>query len=129
MKKLALTSLLAVTVVLAGALPSDAGWGGHGGGHHGGVHPHHFGHRSLVIVGVGPSIWWGPWYYPPPYYVYSPPPVVVQEPPVYVQQPVAPAPQTDWYYCSSARNYYPNVPACPEPWIRVAPRDAVTPPR
>jgi len=34
------------------------------------------------------------------------------------QQP----PQSYWYYCSSARAYYPTVPRCPEPWIKVPPR-------
>jgi hypothetical protein len=27
-----------------------------------------------------------------------------------------------WYYCPSARAYYPTAPACPEPWIKVPPR-------
>ena len=27
-----------------------------------------------------------------------------------------------WYYCSSARAYYPRVPTCPEPWVKVPPR-------
>ncbi|PYN94465.1 MAG: hypothetical protein DMD91_27875 [Candidatus Rokuibacteriota bacterium] len=123
MKKFALASLLAITLVITGALPSDAGRGGHGGGHHGGFGHHHFVHGGTVFVGVGP-IWWDPWwYYPPPYYGYAAPPIVVQEPTVYVQQqPVPSAPQGDWYYCASTRNYYPNVPTCAEPWIRVAPR-------
>jgi Protein of unknown function (DUF3300) len=30
--------------------------------------------------------------------------------------------QSYWYYCSSARAYYPAAPACPEPWIKVPPR-------
>jgi Protein of unknown function (DUF3300) len=34
------------------------------------------------------------------------------------QQP----PQSYWYYCSSARAYYPTAPTCPEPWIKVPPR-------
>ena len=34
------------------------------------------------------------------------------------QQP----PQSYWYYCPSARAYYPTAPACPEPWIKVPPR-------
>lgn len=34
------------------------------------------------------------------------------------QQP----PQAYWYYCQSARAYYPTVPGCPEPWIKVPPR-------
>jgi hypothetical protein len=35
-----------------------------------------------------------------------------------VQQP----PQSYWYYCPSARAYYPTAPTCPEPWIKVPPR-------
>ena len=34
------------------------------------------------------------------------------------QQP----PESYWYYCPSAGAYYPTVPACPEPWIKVPPR-------
>jgi len=55
--------------------------------------------------------------------VYPPPPVVVQEPPVYIQQEPPPTPATQyWYYCESAKAYYPTVPACPEPWVKVPPR-------
>jgi hypothetical protein len=82
-----------------------------------------------VFIGAGP--WWGPpywgpypyWWYPPPYYY--PPPVVIEEPPVYIEQPpAAPAPPATayWYYCGSAKAYYPNVPTCPEEWIKVPPR-------
>jgi len=64
---------------------------------------------------VGPSFWWGPWWWGyPPYYAYPPP--VVASPQVYVQ------PQSYWYYCPSARAYYPTAPTCPEPWIKVLPR-------
>jgi hypothetical protein len=61
---------------------------------------------------------------PPSYYVYPPPPVVVQEPQVYIQrEPAPPVPEGPyWYYCESARAYYPSVATCPEPWIRVPPR-------
>jgi hypothetical protein len=31
-------------------------------------------------------------------------------------------PESYWYYCPSARAYYPTAPACPEPWIKVPPR-------
>jgi hypothetical protein len=34
------------------------------------------------------------------------------------QQPA----QSFWYYCPSARAYYPTAPTCPEPWIKVPPR-------
>ena len=113
MRKVAWGALLAIALLLLVAPPSDA-------------HSHF---RGRVFIGVGPG-WWGPpwWYYPPyPPYVYAPPPtVVVQQPPVYVQQeapPPPPAPpQVYWYYCASARGYYPNVPSCPEPWVRVLPR-------
>jgi hypothetical protein len=34
------------------------------------------------------------------------------------QQPA----QAYWYYCPSARAYYPTVSTCPEPWVKVPPR-------
>jgi hypothetical protein len=115
-KKSALVSLLAVALLLAAAVPSDA-WQRHRGG------------RGHVFIGVGPSFWWGPphpywWYYPPPYYVYSPPPVIVEQPPVYIQPPppLPAPPQVYWYYCPSAQAYYPSVPTCPEAWVKVPPR-------
>ena len=57
-------------------------------------------------------------------------PVVVEEPPVYVERPPAappapPAPAAStayWYYCSSAKGYYPTVPSCPEEWVKVPER-------
>ena len=130
MRKLGLASLLAMALLVISAAPSLA-WsrGGHFHGHfHGG---------SRVFIGVGPG-WWGwggypypyyPYYYPP--YYYTPP--VVQEPSVYVQQgtPAAPPPppaapessySSYWYYCPSARDYYPSVPTCSEAWIKVPPR-------
>ena len=127
MRKLATAALLSLAVLLFSAAPSLA-WRGH------------FDGGPRVFVGVGPAFWYGPypyWYYPPPpYYVYSPPPVVVQEPPVYVQQqpavtgppaPPAPAAQSQtveayWYYCPSSKGYYPSVQTCPEPWVKVPPR-------
>ncbi len=115
MRKSALISLLAVALLLVAAVPSHA-W-----------HGHH-GVRGRVFIGVGPWFWWGPpypywWDYPPPYYVYAPPAVIIQEPPVYIQQPVAtPQPQLYWYYCPSARAYYPSVQTCTEAWVKVPPR-------
>ncbi len=116
MRKVIAVSLLAVALLLVPAAPSYA-WGGHGGhgghgsdGHHG-FHGHFHGHGVIV---AGPTFWWGPWWwdYPPPYAY--PPPVVVG-PPVY-------EPQSYWYYCPSAKAYYPTAPTCPEAWIKVAPR-------
>ncbi|MBM4439681.1 MAG: hypothetical protein FJ027_04610 [Candidatus Rokubacteria bacterium] len=119
MKKIVLAGLIAVIAVLVTAPPGDAG------GRH-----HRHGFRSRVVIGIGPSVHWGPypyWYYPPPAYVYAPPPLVVQEaPPVYVQQtpppPPTAAPEQYWYYCESAGGYYPTVPSCPEAWVKVPPR-------
>ena len=118
MRRSAAVSLLAITLLLVPAVPSDA-WRGR-------AHPRV---RTHVFIGVGPAFWWGPpypywWYYPPPYYMYAPPPVVVEEPPVYVQPQPAPAapPQAYWYYCPSAQAYYPSVPTCAEAWIKVPPR-------
>jgi hypothetical protein len=121
MRKTALVSLVAVALLFVGATPSHAWNNRWHGGWHGG---------TRVFIGVGPGFWWGApypyWgYYPPAYYY--PPPVVVQEPPVYVSQPQpAPAPEPSqqgyWYYCSSAKAYYPNVQSCPEAWIKVPPR-------
>jgi hypothetical protein len=83
--------------------------------------------RGGVFIGVGP--YWGYpypyWGYPPPYY-YPPPPVVIEQPPVYVEQQPAPAPSAPptayWYYCASAKGYYPTVPSCPEEWVKVPER-------
>ena len=87
-----------------------------------------------MFVGEGP--WWGPafgwdgpWYPPYPYGWYAPDPypyasVVIEQPRVYIQQRPAslkPATAGFWYYCASAKEYYPKVGSCPEAWIRVAP--------
>jgi hypothetical protein len=114
MKKIVCVALVLVAVVTVFAMPAQA-W--------------HHGFRSHVFIGVGPG-WWGPpyWYYPPPAYAYAPPVVVQESPPVYIQQsppppPPPPAaqavPDSFWYYCSSARGYYPSVPQCPEAWVKV----------
>lgn len=122
-RALVVVGLLASAIVMATAGPSEA-W--------------HYGPR--VFVGVGPYPYWGwggyPYYgyryaYP---YGYAPPPVVVQqEPRVYIEQPSAvqqppaasaeaPAETGYWYYCPPSRQYYPGVPDCSEPWVRVPAR-------
>ena len=93
--------------------------------------------RTRVTVGVGVGFgypywgspfWgppWGPWYYPAPYYY--PVPVVVSPPaPVtYIEQRSAPAESGSWwYYCETAKGYYPYVRECPAGWQRVAPTPA-----
>ena len=117
MRNVVAASLLAVAFLLVHVLPSYAGGhgghGGHGFGHHHGSHHGFHGHGAIVVGPViGPWFWWDPWwYYPPPYYAYPPPP-----PQLYVQ------PQSYWYYCVSAKAYYPTVPTCPEVWIKVPPQ-------
>jgi hypothetical protein len=136
MKRVAASSLLVITGLLVTATPGHA-WHGHGGWHRGHHPGHHHVHQGFV--------WYGPrYYYPRTYYVYSSPPaVVIEQPPVYVQQPPAAAPppppppppppaattpsapsahEGSWYYCASAKAYYPTAPSCPEPWIKVPPR-------
>jgi hypothetical protein len=59
-----------------------------------------------------------------PYPVYEQPyPVYTQPYPVYVQPAPVPAqpqpPAQFWYYCNSAKGYYPYVPSCPEEWKSV----------
>jgi hypothetical protein len=84
--------------------------------------------RSRVVVGVGFGYpfwgpYWSPWYYPPPYY-YGPPVVVRSEPVTYIEQggtSSAESTQGWWYYCDSARGYYPYVKECPAGWQRVPP--------
>jgi len=75
--------------------------------------------------------WWivgGVYYwYPRPVYPYPDPYI----PPVFVEQAPAPQPAPPvqqapgqatqspggtWYYCESAKGYYPYVPQCPEAW-------------
>ena len=36
--------------------------------------------------------------------------------------PAPQAPTAFWYYCSSAKGYYPTVPSCPEEWVKVPER-------
>jgi hypothetical protein len=127
---------VAMLLVLAlGAPVSEARGGGHGGGGHGGgrgrgfSHHGHFHGHGRVIVGVAPWWgvgWWDPWWYPPAYYssypYYDP---LAAEPPVYIERgPGSEAPAAGyWYYCESAGRYYPDVQGCPEPWVKVPPRE------
>ena len=60
------------------------------------------------------------------------PPAPPMSPPM-ASPPAPAAPATAyWYYCPSAQTYYPNVPTCPEPWVKVPPTPQqvpVAPPR
>lgn len=96
--------------------------------------------EAVAYWGHGPRVYVGPpwpyyYVYPRPYYyVYERPTVIVPPEPVYVERPAAapppppppappaPAPTSSWYYCASAKAYYPTVPTCAEPWVKVPPR-------
>jgi hypothetical protein len=126
MRKATTVILLAVVLLVVTAVVSHADRGRRGHRFHGHRHGHH-GIRSHVVIGIGPAFWWRPypyWYAPPPHYIYSAPLVVIQEPPVYLHQQtvVEPAPPGYWYYCPSAKAYYPQAQTCPEVWIKVPPR-------
>ncbi|MBI4985556.1 MAG: hypothetical protein HZC24_09505 [Rhodocyclales bacterium] len=90
----------------------------------------HHGHVRFGVV-IGPV--WGSWHYPPPPYYYTPyyPPIIVERPAptVYIEQPAAtPAPTTHyWYYCVTAKGYYPYVRECPSGWQKVLPQPPGTP--
>lgn len=70
------------------------------------------GHRVHYFGGfLFSSPYWGPAYYPH----YSTTPAVV-----YIEQPNTSA--VYWYYCLNPGGYYPDVPECPDGWIRVMPQ-------
>jgi len=101
-----------------------------GGYYHGGWGPRYYGGhygwygpRYGYWYGAG---FWPYYYYGPGYgYYYYPPPAQVYEAPeeTVVEQP-APA---YWYYCGSARNYFPYVQGCPEGWQAVPAQSAPAP--
>lgn len=70
--------------------------------------------------------WWvvgGLWYfYPRAIYPYPDPytpSVVVVQPSAPAAEPNASPPPQYWYYCDSAKTYYPYVASCPEGWKTV----------
>lgn len=81
--------------------------------------------RVGIAIGV-PGPWYpyaGYYYYPPPYY-YPPVVTVPSAPPVYIERaaPAHAGPDNYWYYCASAKAYYPYVRQCAGGWTRVSPR-------
>ena len=83
----------------------------------------------------GGPLYWGPGWGYPYGYAYAPPPVVVvpTEPRVYVERDApatAPADANQpqwWYWCASAKGYYPYVSTCSEGWQRVPPQPPQAP--
>jgi hypothetical protein len=124
---LAIVSIVSCAALLLAAMDEAAARGGGGGGRssgggsrgagHSGSHSHHNHHRfhSSFFVGFGVPLFWGPSYYYAPGY-YEPLPVYIE------QNPPSPEQGSQyWYYCPSARTYYPYVGDCPEGWQRVLP--------
>jgi hypothetical protein len=124
------------TVALAGTLFSSSSFAWERGWGWGGV-----GFLTGAMVGAelaNPYRYYGYPYYPAPV-VYSAPPVVIQQQPASVVYSSAAAPvqmaappaarmtpppqsasaRNEWYYCESAKGYYPYVKQCPEPWHAV----------
>jgi hypothetical protein len=97
-------ALLAGLATAAISVPAEGRpvWGPHGHWVHG-WHGGRFGWWW-----AGPRLWY--WYPPPVYADYPPPDYLV---------PAGPAPAPAWYYCDSARGYYPYVRFCPEGWRAV----------
>ncbi len=121
-------AVVSVAALGLAVIVEEASAGGRSGGHsssgssRGAHHGSHF--HGRVFVGVGAPLFWGPYpYYYGPAYYYPPPPA-------YIEQGPAPAEQGSqyWYYCPSARAYYPYVDACPEGWQRVLPQPYPPPP-
>lgn len=132
MKKIAGVIVVVASLFLIAVAPADAraqGGGVGGSGFHHGFHGHHGFHPGFrTRVFIGPGLWigpgWGPYWYPPYYPPAYTAPVVV-EPPTYIEQ----SPATSyWYYCESARAYYPYVQQCPGGWLTVVPPPAETQP-
>jgi hypothetical protein len=82
-------------------------------------HSHHFHHGCCFSGGFAAGVFTGvvlgrafaPVYaYPAPAYAYPAP--------VYAPPPLP----TYWYWCPSARAYYPYVPSCSEAWVPVPAR-------
>lgn len=96
------------SVLGAGTAMADHHW--HGGPHVG------------VFISPYWAPYWGPAYYPPyyyrPYYAYPQP----EPPQTYIEQEAPAAPVSNyWYYCPTAKAYYPYVKRCSVPWQKVVP--------
>lgn len=112
--------------------PRSAPRSGPRSGHYWGGSPGWWGLGLGLGLGIGlDSAYFGNPYidysYPSYYYPESPPVVIVGPPSQIISPdrttvvtPTNPPPVANWYYCDSAKGYYPNVTQCPEPW-RVIP--------
>lgn len=108
-----LSTLLLCVLACVAVVPAQAhggGWhgGGHGGGGYGYAHPGGGWRNNWVAPVLGAALVGSVIYaVNTPRYVVTPP-VVVDQPPMY--------PNRVAYFCSTAQQYYPNVPSCNVPW-------------
>ncbi len=140
--------VIGVSVSLPAAAQSHGGGAGHGGAGHGGAgqrggggshgHGHgggdwHGGGLGWWGLGLGLGLGWDAAVFANPYldypyegyyYPYGQPGVLVEPSALAPEGPAAVAPANsssapNWYYCDSAKGYYPYVTQCPEPWRTV----------
>ncbi len=79
---------------------------------------HHNGHLGWWWIVAGAYYWYPRAIYPYPD-PYTPPVVIVQPPAAAAPAPAQPSSGT-WYYCDSAKGYYPYVAECPGGWRAVS---------
>ena len=87
----------------------------------------YWGPRAGLYVG-GPG-YWGAWPYAWgagvawPYAVTAPVVVNAAPAPQVIVQPAPEAPASSyWYYCTDPAGYFPYVPQCAQPWMKVVPQ-------
>ncbi len=133
---------LALVCLTAMASPGGGhGGGGWGGGHGGGGHGGYAGHGG-GYAGHGGG-WgghgggwghhgWGGWYggayvgFYDPFVPWFDDPYGYGYPAVQLVDPAAATPPSQVfyrYYCPSTNAYYPDVPTCAAPWLRVVPQN------
>jgi len=140
--------VIGVSLSLPATAQSHGGGGGHSGGgahsgstgggawHGGGGGGWHGGGPGWWGVGLGLGLGWDalyfgyPYYgypYPGYYYPYGSSTVIVGPTDPLAQTPQNPPPVANWYYCESAKAYYPYVRQCPEGWhlVPAAPTGSV----
>lgn len=110
MKNSLKTAMLATALIFCATEPAFAGPPHHGYSHHAPRHHGHYRHNNhrwegvaaaLIVTGlIGAAI-----------ASHSEPP-----PPAVVAVPHDPNTPNIWYFCDSARLYYPQVRYCPEGW-------------
>lgn len=124
MKKAILAAVVLAALVLALPLAGEAGRtrvfvGAHFGfGYPGGwgppvYAPWGYWHRPVLVAPLPPAVTY--------YDAYGPPVVVAPAPRAYTVRPEPEEPEY-WYYCDTARGYYPYVKTCPGGWMKVVPQ-------